>query len=74
MEFLSEDDLSIGTMTTEELTAAWWFWFGLAQATNDSDELCSHGCLRGLTRHEYEHGVADGPEKPVDTPAPCSSR
>ncbi len=43
MELLSEDDLNLKDMTPEELNRAWNLWFDLAQATNDSDPLYTHG-------------------------------
>ena len=44
-EFLSEEDLDIRNMTTEELYAYWNMWLRQAQRTNDLDE------------HRYSHGV-----------------
>lgn len=44
-EFLSEEDLSLAELSTEELYAYWDFWLLQAQATNDLDE------------HSYSHGV-----------------
>ena len=44
-EFLSEEDLSLGELSQEELFAYWDFWLLQAQATNDLDE------------HGYSHGV-----------------
>ncbi len=44
-EFLSEEDLSLGALSQEELFAYWDFWLLQAQATNDLDE------------HGYSHGV-----------------
>jgi len=43
MEMLSEDDLNLSEMTREELDRAWNLWFDLAQTTNDSDPLYTHG-------------------------------
>ncbi len=43
MELLSEDDLNLKDMTPEELDLAWDLWFDLAQTTNDSDPLYTHG-------------------------------
>ena len=43
MELLSEDDLNLKEMTREELDRAWDLWFDLAQTTNDSDPLYTHG-------------------------------
>ena len=43
MEMLSEDDLNLADMTREELDRAWNLWFDLAQTTNDSDPLWTHG-------------------------------
>ena len=45
MELLSEDDLNLKDMTPEELDKAWDLWFDLAQTTNDSDPLYTHGVL-----------------------------
>jgi hypothetical protein len=45
MELLSEDDLNLKDMTPEELDRAWDLWFTLAQTTNDSDPLYTHGVL-----------------------------
>jgi hypothetical protein len=43
-EFLSEEDLDIGSLTPEELAAHWRLWFEQAQATNDEDQWTySHG-------------------------------
>ena len=44
-EFLSEEDLSLAELSTEELYAYWDLWLLQAQATNDLDE------------HSYSHGV-----------------
>lgn len=44
-EFLSEEDLDIRNMTTEELYAYWDMWLRQAQATNERD------------RYSYSHGV-----------------
>jgi hypothetical protein len=43
MELLSEDDLNLKDMTSEELDRAWDLWFDLAQATNDFDPPYTHG-------------------------------
>ncbi len=45
MPMLSEDDLNLRDMSAEQLDAAWDLWFDLAQTTNDSDPLYSHGVL-----------------------------
>lgn len=45
---LSDDDLSLAEMTDEELAAAWDLWFDLAQATNDSDPMWTHGVFVGM--------------------------
>jgi hypothetical protein len=43
-EFLSEEDLDLKNVTSEELLAYWNLWLIQAQATNDLDEsLYSHG-------------------------------
>ena len=45
-EFLSEEDLDLANMTTEEVRAYWDAWFRQAQATNDADRwVYSHGVL-----------------------------
>ena len=46
-EFLSEEDLDIGTLSVEELEAQWRLWLDQAQSTNDLD------------RASYSHGVFD---------------
>ena len=46
-EFLSEEDLDIGTLSVEELEAYWRLWLDQAQSTNDVD------------RASYSHGVFD---------------
>jgi hypothetical protein len=45
MPMLSEDDVNLSDLSAEELDAAWDLWFDLAQTTNDSDPLYSHGVL-----------------------------
>lgn len=47
MQMLSEDDVDIGTMTRDELDAAWDLWFDLAQWTNDHDPPYTHGVFIG---------------------------
>jgi len=43
-EFLSEEDLDLQTMSSEELLAYWDFWLRQAQATNEDDQdSYSHG-------------------------------
>lgn len=43
-EFLSDEDLDLGNLTTEELDAYWLLWLTQAQSTNDADRaLYSHG-------------------------------
>jgi hypothetical protein len=46
-EFLSDEDLDLGNLTTEELDAYWLLWLTQAQSTNDAD------------RASYSHGVFD---------------
>ncbi len=48
MQMLSEDDLNLAVMTTEELERAWDLWFDIAQTTNDADPPYSHGVLVNL--------------------------
>lgn len=47
MPMLSDDDLDLATLSDEELAAAWDLWFDLAQTTNDSDPLWTHGVFQG---------------------------
>jgi hypothetical protein len=44
-EFLSEEDLDLKNLTSEELDAVWTAWLLQAQTTNDRDA------------REYSHGV-----------------
>ncbi len=46
-EFLSEEDLDLENLSTEELAVYWRLWLTQAQATNDLD------------RGAYSHGVFD---------------
>ena len=46
-EFLSEEDLDLQNLSSEELDVYWRLWLTQAQATNDLD------------RDEYSHGVFD---------------
>ena len=46
-EFLSEEDLDLANLSSEELDVYWRLWLTQAQATNDLD------------RGEYSHGVFD---------------
>lgn len=46
-EFLSDEDLDLVNLTTEELDAYWLLWLTQAQSTNDAD------------RASYSHGVFD---------------
>ena len=46
-EFLSDEDLDLENLTTEELDTYWLLWLTQAQATNDAD------------RASYSHGVFD---------------
>ena len=46
-EFLSEEDLDLENLSSEELDVYWRLWLTQAQATNDLD------------RGEYSHGVFD---------------
>lgn len=54
MKMLSDDDVDLQELTDEELTAAWDFWFDLAQVTNDSDPPYAHGVLVRLRREDLE--------------------
>ena len=43
-EFLSEEDLDLQRLSSEELDAVWMLWLRLAQSSNALDEqLYSHG-------------------------------
>jgi hypothetical protein len=46
-EFLSDEDLDLVNLTTEELDTYWLLWLTQAQTTNDAD------------RAFYSHGVFD---------------
>ena len=48
MTMLSDDDLNLLELTSEELNRAWDLWFDLAQATNEWDPPYSHGVLVGM--------------------------
>lgn len=54
MQLLSEDDLDLAVMTSDELERAWDLWFDLAQTTNDDDPPYTHGVLVNL-------GAAEAP-------------
>ena len=44
-EFLSDEDLDLESLSTEELDTYWLLWLTQAQSTNDAD------------RASYSHGV-----------------
>ena len=46
-EFLSDEDLDLVNLSTEELDTYWLLWLTQAQTTNDAD------------RASYSHGVFD---------------
>lgn len=46
-EFLSDEDLDLENLSTEELDVYWRLWLAQAQATNDVDQAF------------YSHGVFD---------------
>jgi hypothetical protein len=48
MQMLSDDDLDLAGLSSEQLDAAWDLWFDLAQTTNDADPPYSHGVFVGL--------------------------
>ena len=48
MPMLSDDDLNLLALTSEELDRAWDLWFDLAQTTNEWDPPYSHGVLVGM--------------------------
>jgi len=61
MPMLSEDDVNLRGLSAEELDAAWDLWFDLAQTTNDSDEMYSHGVfVNTVTNVSRERSVDDG--------------
>ena len=60
MQMLSEDDLDIRDMTSEELDAAWDLWFDLAQSTNDADPPVHPWRVRG-ERPRTRHRALDAP-------------
>lgn len=46
INFLSEDDINLKELDSEELIKAWEMWFELAQSTNDNDrDFFSHSCF-----------------------------
>jgi hypothetical protein len=53
-EFLSEEDVDIENLTTEELDAYWTLWLMQAQTTNDDD------------RASYSHGVFERDPAPAE--------
>ncbi|HET9768660.1 MAG TPA: hypothetical protein VFS60_17570 [Thermoanaerobaculia bacterium] len=58
-EFLSDEDLDLRNLSSEELIAWWNLWLEQAQATNDLDEaLYSHGVF------ERDPAVADPSQRP----------
>jgi hypothetical protein len=60
MPMLSEDDVNLGNLSAEELDAAWDLWFDLAQTTNDSDPLYSHGVfVNAVTKASHERSAVD---------------
>jgi myosin-crossreactive antigen len=44
---LSDDDLNIRSMSSEELDAAWDLWFDLAQQSDPFDPPYTHGVFVG---------------------------
>jgi hypothetical protein len=60
MPMLSEDDVNLGNLSAEDLDAAWDLWFDLAQTTNDSDPLYSHGVfVNAVTSASPERSAVD---------------
>jgi len=53
-EFLSEEDLDLANLSSEELDACWWLWLRQSQVTNDLD------------RALYSHGVFDQDPAPAE--------
>ena len=61
MPMLSDDDVNLCDLSAEQLDAAWDLWFDLAQTTNDSDPLYSHGVLiNALTSTSHERSAIVG--------------
>lgn len=61
MPMLSEDDVNLRGLSAEELDAAWDLWFDLAQTTNDSDPMYSHGVfVNAVMNVSRERSVDDG--------------
>lgn len=46
MPMLSEDDLDLRDLSSEELDLAWDLWFDIAQTTNEEDPPYSHGVFQ----------------------------
>lgn len=69
-EFLSEEDLSLRSMSWSEVVATWNFWLLQAQATNNEDEaFYSHGVF------VRDPAVSARAEAPADVPRdPRSAR
>jgi hypothetical protein len=66
MELLSEDDLNLKDMTPEELDRAWDLWFDLAQTTNDSDPLYTHGVFVLYERSDLQAQPSEAVAKLVE--------
>jgi hypothetical protein len=67
MSMLSEDDGNLADLSAEELDAAWDLWFDLAQSTNDSDPLYSHGVfVNARTNASPERSNVDQPRSGWD--------
>jgi hypothetical protein len=71
MSMLSEDDVNLADLSAEELDAAWDLWFDLAQSTNDSDSLYSHGVF--VTANPALSSGSSAPS-PGCSPTPIGSR
>ena len=67
-EFLSEEDLDLENLPTEELVAYWNLWLAQAQITNQLDEaLYSHGVFE---RDPAVHATRPGARPVASEPDP----
>ena len=74
MQMLSADDLSLRSMTDEELQAAWDLWFDLAQETNPSDPPYTHGVLAAGGVRAGVPEVESGEAAPPTAAISCGGR
>jgi hypothetical protein len=68
-EFLSDEDLDLGNLSTDELVAYWNLWLAQAQISNDQDQaLYSHGVFERDPSVPNEQPAARPPADTVDLP------